>query len=148
MRRRSERLLIAVGAVLALAGVAHAQPRGGAIEGAWRFETGPHPSSGCILRGDAVVGAVRSGKQIVQIDVTQHCGSDEPYKARERCEATQAGSRVRISCVVVSSETGGYQPDSFDLTQGSPDLMTGRLVDTGVWNVPVTWRRPSAALVS
>lgn len=148
MRRRSK--LIAIAAlVLATGAVAHAQPRSApSIEGAWRLETGPHPSSGCVIRGDAVVSRARDGKHAVQIDVTQFCGDDAPYKARERCEATVAAARVRMNCVVVSSETGGYQPDSFDLTQTTPGVMTGRLVDTGVWNVPVTWRRPSAALVS
>lgn len=141
-----------VAAVLGVSAAAHAQPRAadirGDIQGAWRFETGPHPSSGCVLRGDAVIGPARNGKHVVQIEVTQHCGADTPYKARERCEATTTVAAVRMTCVVVSSETGGYQPDSFDLAPGAPGVMTGRLVDTGVWNVPVTWRRSSAALVS
>jgi hypothetical protein len=148
MRLRSERIALIAAAVLGVGAAAYAQPRSVSLEGAWRFETSPHPVSGCVLRGDALVAPARGGRHTVQIDVTQHCGSEVPYKARERCEATTAGGRVTMTCVVVSSETGGYQPDSFDLAPGAAGVMTGRLVDTGVWNVPVTWRRPSAALVS
>jgi len=49
---------------------------------------------------------------------------------------------------VIASESGGYRPDTFDLEHAAAGVMTGRLVDTGVWNTDVTWRRASAALVS
>lgn len=154
MRRRSRRALStsAAGVLITLAAAfspASAQPRPlGALDGAWKVETKPHQTSGCVIRGDATVTSAANGRLSVRLDVVQTCPADTGYWARESCEGAAHGANVTLTCTVLSSETGNYRPDSFTLTRAGADLMTGRLVDTGVWNTEVVWRRAGAPLVS
>lgn len=128
---------------------AMAQPRPlGSLAGAWKVETKPHQTSGCVIRGDATVTAAANNRLSVRLDVVQTCPADTGYWAHEACEGAVRGAEVTLTCTVLSSETGNYRPDSFTLTRAAADLMTGRLVDTGVWNTEVTWRRAGAPLVS
>lgn len=130
---------------------AHAQPTAAprpSIEGAWTLETKVNEDIGCIIRGQATVAPARNGRHAVQIAITQTCPQTGDFWARENCEATVLAGRIAMTCTVTASESGGYRPDTFDLAPARPGVMTGRLVDTGVWNTDVTWRRPSAALVS
>jgi hypothetical protein len=149
MRLRSE--LVAAAALALSCAAADAQPRPAAapgIEGAWTLETKVHESIGCIIRGEATVAPARNGRHAVHIEVTQTCPQSGSFWARQSCEATTRAGRVAMTCTVIASESGGYRPDSFDLVQSAPGVMTGRLVDTGIWNTDVTWRRATAALVS
>lgn len=134
---------------LAALSPAQAQPRPpGALDGAWKVETKPHQTSGCVIRGDATVAAVRGGRLTVRLDVVQTCPGDHGFWAKENCEGAARGAEVTLQCTVLSSQSGNYRPDSFTLTRVGSDVMTGRLVDTGVWNTEVVWRRAGAPLVS
>ncbi|MBL8557461.1 MAG: hypothetical protein JNM47_01970 [Hyphomonadaceae bacterium] len=146
MRRRSELLVISA-ALFALCGEVHARPAGG-IEGAWTLETAMNDAIGCVIRGEATIAAARNGRHRVQLESVQTCPQSGSFWARETCEATVQAQRVTMACTVVASQSGGYRPDSFDLLREGPSLMKGRLVDTGVWNTDVTWRRATASLVS
>ncbi|MDZ4775832.1 MAG: hypothetical protein SGJ23_03500 [Alphaproteobacteria bacterium] len=149
MRLRSE--LIAAAALALTCAAALAQPRANpvsGIEGAWTLETKINESIGCIIRGQATVAPARNGRHAVHIEITQTCPQSGSFWARESCDATVRAGRVAMTCTVVASESGGYRPDTFDLVHAGAGVMTGRLVDTGIWNTDVTWRRAAAALVS
>jgi hypothetical protein len=126
--------------------LAAAQPA--SIAGGWRLETAPHDPTGCVIRGDAQVSPPRGRVHTVRLELVQTCPGSAGRWARETCEAIMTGAEVTMTCTVTASESGIYRPDAFELTHEGPDQLTGRLVDTGVWNTRVTWRRASSPLVS
>ena len=153
MRRRSEPIQRLIAAVAVLASViatdAIAQPRQAApLAGAWILETAPHKVSGCVIRGAATATPARGGAFDVRIQVKESCPGGGAFTADEQCRAVVSAPRVTMSCTVVRAVPDNYNADSFQLEWRGRDLMVGRLVDTGFWDEPVTWRRAAPAMVS
>lgn len=147
MRPRWHSLILAAGLALAPASVL-AQPRPVSIAGAWRLETAPHHETGCVIVGDARITAGGAGRYSVLVDMVETCPGDIKFTATERCPATVTGQRVAMACTVLRMGELGYLADTFSLELRGYDVMVGRLVDTGHWNEPVTWRRAAPALTS
>ncbi len=119
-----------------------------ALAGAWLMEAGPHRVTGCVIRGDASIAAGADGAYAVRLEVRETCPDGDVLTALERCVARVAQPRVAIRCTVEHAGASGYLADSFRLEPRGPDLMVGRLTDSGHWDEPVTWRRAAPALLS
>jgi hypothetical protein len=118
-----------------------------ALTGAWVFETAPHQATGCIITGELT--AVREGNELeIAMTARDTCPGGDAVNAIEQCRAAFDRDALRVSCVLVSAETDTYVADQFQLEAVTPTLMSGRLWDAGIWNAPVTWRRPASPMVS
>ncbi len=118
------------------------------IAGAWRVETAPHRLTACVVRGAATVTAGQGGGFDVRIQVKETCPQGDDTIADEQCRADVSDERVVVHCTLVRATTDTYIADGFQLVRRGDDMMVGRLVDAGIWNEPVTWRRAAPALVS
>ena len=142
------RTLLMVLATLALATPASADAVNlSELAGNWVFETAPHQATGCVIRGE--VTATRNGNALtMQMNAHETCPDDRVINAVEHCRAALERTSLVVRCVLVSADTDTYLPDQFVLGALSAAEMSGRLWDEGIWNTPVTWRRPSSPLVS
>ena len=84
----------------------------------------------------------------VWIHIKEVCPQGGDFTADEQCHAMVARDGVAMGCSVVRATPQTYNADTFQLVQRSGDVMVGRLVDTGLWDEPVTWRRAAPAQVS
>ena len=143
------RSLITALAALACATPAAADTVGiAALAGSWTFETAPHQATGCVIRGE--VFATRSGNALtMRMNAHESCPDREAgINAVEQCRATLQRAALIVRCTLLSADTDSYLADQFALGALSATEMSGRLWDEGIWNTPVTWRRPASPLVS
>ena len=118
-----------------------------ALAGAWVFETEPHAVTNCVIRGN--VEAARAGRSLrMSMRVHQTCPSGNEWRAEEACTAQLARGVLTVRCTLVNATPDDYIADQFSLRALSASVMTGRLNDGVLWDGPVHWRRPPAALVS
>jgi hypothetical protein len=135
-------------AMIAQAPAAAAPPRVSIddLTGAWSFETDPHQSTQCVIRGNAT--ATRNGPGLsITIDAHETCPNGNEWRAEESCSASLAANVLTVRCTLVSATSPNYLADQFSLQVLSPSYLGGRLADGGQWDNPVRWRR-GAGLIS
>jgi hypothetical protein len=152
MPRRSDKLAIAVAAVLALAatsGAVFAQPQKGrsarapqpVITGAWSFQTAPYDGDrdgrACSMKGSMVIVQGRTPDLLTcTFTATETCPFGE-WTAEQTCTAKRTGAQLEISSTItrVTPPTVNYAPDNWILTIRTSDLMIGELRSADVANV-------------
>ena len=137
---------------IAIAAIAAVDARAGepaSLAGAWAFETSAHRSTGCVIRGQAVLRPRREANIFdVEMRAAEQCPGGGVFRAEEACVARRNGESVNVSCRLVRATPSNYNADQFALHIESASAMAGRLVDHGIWNEQVRWRRTAGDLVS